>query len=89
MLRDLRSAPEGLSTREAQRRLLQYGPNSLQRRRKRRWPGELARQFTDPLALLLWLAAGLLLIVGSNVVAPTVQPFPAMEPFDSLAGACG
>jgi calcium-translocating P-type ATPase len=72
LLRDLRSAPEGLSTREAQRRLLQYGPNTLQRRHKRRWPGELARQFTHPLALLLWLAAGLLLIVGSNVVAAAV-----------------
>jgi calcium-translocating P-type ATPase len=72
LLRDLRSAPEGLSTREAQRRLLQHGPNTLQRRHKRRWPGELARQFTHPLALLLWLAAGLLLIVGSNVVAAAV-----------------
>ena len=72
LLRDLRSAPEGLSTREAQRRLLQYGPNTLRRRRKRRWPAELGRQLTHPLALLLWLAAGLLLIVGSNVVAAAV-----------------
>jgi magnesium-transporting ATPase (P-type) len=72
VLRDLRSGPEGLTTREAQRRLLQYGPNSLQRRHKRRWPAELARQFTHPLALLLWLAAGLLLIVGSNIVAAAV-----------------
>lgn len=72
LLRDLRSAPEGLSTREAARRLLQYGPNTLRRQSKRRWPGELARQFTHPLALLLWLAAGLLLIVGSNVVAAAV-----------------
>ena len=72
LLRDLRSTPEGLSTREADRRLLQYGPNTLRRRRQRRWPAELARQFTHPLALLLWLAAGLLLIVGSNVVAAAV-----------------
>jgi calcium-translocating P-type ATPase len=72
LLRDLRSKPEGLSTREAQRRLLQYGPNTLQRQRKRRWPADLARQLTHPLALLLWLAAGLLLIVGSNVVAAAV-----------------
>ena len=73
LLRDLRSGPDGLSTREAERRLLQYGPNSLRRRGKRRWPAELARQFTHPLALLLWLAAGLLLIVGSNVVAAAVM----------------
>jgi calcium-translocating P-type ATPase len=72
LLRDLRTGPQGLTTREAQRRLLQYGPNSLQRRHERRWPGELARQFTHPLALLLWLAAGLLLLVGSNVVAAAV-----------------
>lgn len=72
LLRDLRSTPEGLSTREAERRLLQYGPNALRARRGRRWPAELARQFTHPLALLLWLAAGLLLIVGSNVVAAAV-----------------
>jgi magnesium-transporting ATPase (P-type) len=72
LLRDLRSGPEGLSTREAERRLLQFGPNTLRRQRKRRWPAELARQFTHPLALLLWLAAGLLLIVGSNVVAAAV-----------------
>lgn len=32
----------------------------------------MARQFTHPLALLLWLAAGLLLIVGSHVVATAV-----------------
>jgi magnesium-transporting ATPase (P-type) len=67
LLRDLRTGREGLSGTEAQRRLLQYSPNALQRRGGRRWPAELARQFTHPLALLLWLAAGLLLIVGSKV----------------------
>ncbi len=72
LLRDLRTGRDGLSSTEAQRRLLQYGPNALQRRGGRRWPAELARQFTHPLALLLWLAAGLLLIVGSNVVAAAV-----------------
>lgn len=72
LLRDLRSAREGLTTREAERRLLQYGPNTLRHERGRRWPVELARQFTHPLALLLWLAAGLLLLVGSHVVATAV-----------------
>ncbi|MBS4729288.1 cation-transporting P-type ATPase [Mycobacterium sp. SM1] len=72
LLRDLRTGREGLTSAEAARRLLQYGPNALQRRGGRRWPAELARQFTHPLALLLWLAAGLLLIVGSNVVAAAV-----------------
>jgi calcium-translocating P-type ATPase len=72
LLRDLKTDDTGLSSTEAQRRLLQYGPNMLQRRGGRQWPKELARQFTHPLALLLWLAAGLLLIVGSNVVAAAV-----------------
>jgi calcium-translocating P-type ATPase len=72
LLRDLHSSGEGLSGSEAARRLLQYGPNELLRRGGRQWPAALARQFTHPLALLLWLAAGLLLIVGSNVVAAAV-----------------
>jgi calcium-translocating P-type ATPase len=72
LLRDLRSSREGLSTREAQRRLAQHGPNELRHRGGWRWPGELARQLTHPLALLLWLAAGLSLAVGSQTVAIAV-----------------
>ncbi|MDF3288703.1 cation-translocating P-type ATPase [Streptomyces silvisoli] len=72
LLRDLSSSSAGLSSIEAQRRLSQYGPNALRRRRGVRWPVELARQFTHPLALLLWLAAALLVIVGSLVVAAAV-----------------
>ena len=37
-----------------------------------RWPRELARQLTHPLALLLWLAAGLSLAVGNRTVAVAV-----------------
>ena len=72
LLRDLRSDRKGLSGREAARRLLQYGPNVLQRRAGPQWPKALVRQLTHPLALLLWLAAGLLVIVGSHVVATAV-----------------
>ena len=57
LLRDLRSSPSGLSDREAARRLEVSGPNELARRGGRRWPGELVRQFTHPLALLLAGAA--------------------------------
>jgi hypothetical protein len=46
-----------LSAREAARRLEVFGPNELSRRGGRRWPGELARQFTQPLAVLLAVAA--------------------------------
>jgi calcium-translocating P-type ATPase len=72
LLRDLRSSRGGLSAREAQRRLAQYGPNELRRRGGVRWPGELARQLTHPLALLLWLAAGLSFAVGSQTVGIAV-----------------
>ncbi|WP_308166563.1 cation-translocating P-type ATPase [Nocardia albiluteola] len=72
LLRDLHSGRSGLTSTEAGRRLLQYGPNALRKRGGRQWPAELGRQFTHPLALLLWLAAGLLLVVGSHVVAAAV-----------------
>jgi len=65
LFRDLRSSPDGLSAREAARRLEVYGPNELARRGGRRWPGELARQFTHPLALLLMLAAVLAWVAGT------------------------
>ena len=63
---------EGLSSREAERRLLHYGPNRLERRRGRRWPKQLARQFTHPLALLLWGAAALAVAAGITPVAIAV-----------------
>ncbi len=72
LMRDLRSSRSGLSTREAERRLIQYGPNELRRRGGTRWPGELARQLTHPLALLLWLAAALSFAVGSQTIAIAV-----------------
>jgi calcium-translocating P-type ATPase len=72
LARDLRTSLDGLSTREAERRLLSYGPNRLERRGGRRWPKQLARQFTHPLALLLWGAAVLAAIAGITAVAIAV-----------------
>ena len=72
LLRDLRTSEQGLSSREAERRLAQYGPNVLARCGRVRWPGEIARQLTHPLALLLWLAAVLSFAVGSIVVGLAV-----------------
>jgi calcium-translocating P-type ATPase len=72
LMRDLRASPVGLSAAEARRRLIQYGPNELRRRGGRKWPGELARQLTHPLALLLWLAAALSFAVGSQTIAIAV-----------------
>lgn len=67
LFRDLRSRREGLPEREAARRLVAYGPNELTRRGGTSWPRELLRQFTHPLALLLFLAAALA-FAGSTVV---------------------
>jgi calcium-translocating P-type ATPase len=72
LARDLRSSLEGLSSREAERRLLSHGPNQLERRRGRSWPRELARQVSHPLALLLWGAAALAAIAGITPVAIAV-----------------
>ena len=72
LLRDLRAQPDGLSSREAERRLVAYGPNELRRRAGRRWPRELLKQFTHPLALLLWLAAALALVAGTPVLAGAI-----------------
>ena len=72
LLRDLRTTAQGLSSREAARRLVQFGPNALRRRGGVLWPREIARQLTHPLALLLWVAALLSFAVGSRTVGIAV-----------------
>jgi calcium-translocating P-type ATPase len=69
---DLGSSPEGLSAREAARRLIVHGPNVLVRRGGRRWPAELGRQFTHPLALLLAAAAVLAGVTGTPNLAAAI-----------------
>ena len=99
LLLSLRTHREGLSSHEAQRRLAQYGPNELQRRGGAKWPRELERQLTHPLALLLWVAALLSFIVGSitvcvavvlvivlNAVVAFVQERHAEKSVEALAG---
>ena len=70
--RDLRSGPGGLTSREAERRLVAYGPNELLRRGGTSWPRELAKQFLHPLALLLWLAAALAFVGGAPVLGVAI-----------------
>ncbi|GLY06454.1 cation-transporting P-type ATPase [Actinoplanes sp. NBRC 101535] len=57
LFRYLRSTPTGLRSREAARRLTVHGPNELSRRTVRHWPRQLLTQFTQPLAVLLVVAA--------------------------------
>jgi calcium-translocating P-type ATPase len=69
LLQQLGTRRQGLDEREAARRLLTYGRNELERRRRRSRSRELLRQLTHPLALLLWLATGLAAVSGSTAVA--------------------
>jgi calcium-translocating P-type ATPase len=64
--------PAGLSAREARRRLEQHGPNLIERRRGPSRVRDLARQFTHPLALLLWVAAGLAAATGIPALAAAI-----------------
>lgn len=66
LMRDLRTGPDGLASREAARRLDLYGPNELPLRPGRSWWSALGRQFTHPLALLLWVAAALAAGTGAT-----------------------
>ncbi|MCC6831807.1 MAG: cation-transporting P-type ATPase [Thermoleophilia bacterium] len=72
LLRDLRSTPDGLTAREAARRLVSYGPNTLVRRGGPGWPGLLAAQLLHPLAGLLWVAAVLAVASGSPVLGAAI-----------------
>src|SRR5271154_669480 len=65
LFRDLRTSASGLSGREAQRRLLVYGPNELPHPSGRQWPGQLLKQVTHPLALVLVVAAVLAWLTGT------------------------
>jgi calcium-translocating P-type ATPase len=66
LLQHLGTRRSGLSGREAARRLEQHGPNEITRRERRSHLRELSRQFTHPLAVLLWAAAALA-VVGDIV----------------------
>jgi calcium-translocating P-type ATPase len=67
LLRDLGTGVDGLEPREAARRLIVHGANSLPRLRGRSWAVDLAREFVHPIALPLWAAAGLALLAGQPV----------------------
>jgi len=69
LLTHLGTKAQGLTAREAQRRLDQFGPNEITRTQKSSRLAELARQLAHPLALLLWTAAALSLASGDRVLA--------------------
>lgn len=59
VLLSLRTSPAGLGAAEAQRRLLEYGPNRLREARRRPLLLRLLKEFSHFFAVVLWLAAGL------------------------------
>jgi calcium-translocating P-type ATPase len=69
LLQHLGSRRDGLDSREAERRLRQYGPNEIRRHQRANPLRQLGRQFTHPLALLLWAASGLAWVAGILPVA--------------------
>ena len=79
LYRDLRTSASGLSGREAQRRLLVYGPNELPQPAGRQWPGQLLKQVTHPLALVLVVAAVLAWLTGTPVLAAAIVAVIALN----------
>lgn len=79
LLRDLKTSTNGLSRREVERRLVVNGRNELTRRRGRRWPRQVAAQVAHPLALLLWVAAGLAFLAGTPVLGVAILAVIALN----------
>ncbi|WP_406080047.1 cation-transporting P-type ATPase [Streptomyces zaomyceticus] len=66
--RELATGPDGLSAREAARRLAVHGPNEVRRRVRSSFVRELVGQLVHPLALLLWAAAALAFVADLAVL---------------------
>ena len=99
LFRDLRASPTGLSSREAARRLVVFGPNELSRRDVHRLWRELGRQFTHPLALVLWaasvlawlggivqVAVAIVIVIFLNAAFAFIQEVQAERAVEALAG---
>lgn len=66
--RELGTGPDGLSAREAARRLAVHGPNEVRRKVRTSLAGDLLAQLVHPLALLLWAAAALAFVADLGVL---------------------
>ncbi|MET9923017.1 cation-transporting P-type ATPase [Streptomyces sp. NPDC006435] len=66
--RELATGPDGLSAREAARRLAVHGPNEVRRKVHTSFSQELVGQLVHPLALLLWAAAVLAFVADLAVL---------------------
>jgi magnesium-transporting ATPase (P-type) len=61
---ELRSSPDGLSTKEAKRRLEEYGPNQIDEIKKKPIIYKFFVNLYQLLALLLWAASVLAFLIG-------------------------
>jgi Mg2+-importing ATPase len=68
----LRSRPEGLGSADAADRLERFGPNTLRRRRRAGALSLLARQFANPIIVILAFASVLALFLGDLVDAAII-----------------
>ncbi len=68
-LNELKVGEQGLSSEEAQRRLVQYGSNELKKEKGRSPIKLFLSQFTDVLMIILLIATGLSLVVGETIDA--------------------
>ncbi|MFF1511246.1 HAD-IC family P-type ATPase [Streptomyces sp. NPDC058326] len=66
--RELATGADGLSSREAARRLAVHGPNEVRRTSRSSFARELTGQLIHPLALLLWAAATLAFVADLAVL---------------------
>ncbi|MGN6609675.1 MAG: HAD-IC family P-type ATPase [Jatrophihabitans sp.] len=69
LLTRLNTRADGLASREAARRLAVHGPNTLPRPKRPSVVRAVVAQLAHPLALLLWVAAGLALLTDSRQLA--------------------
>ncbi|MDP6716836.1 MAG: HAD-IC family P-type ATPase, partial [SAR202 cluster bacterium] len=63
---------DGVTKAQAEPRLAEFGPNTLQTIQQVRWHTVLARQYINALILILFLAAGISLAVGEATDAITI-----------------
>lgn len=97
IVKELRSSPEGLSSQEAARRLLEYGPNELELRRKKPPFVMFLEQFKDFMIIVLIAAAivsgligeasdtiAIMVIVTLNAIIGFVQEYRAEQAMEAL-----
>ncbi|MFM9373593.1 cation-translocating P-type ATPase [Streptomyces sp. Da 82-17] len=77
--RELATGPDGLSAREAARRLAVHGPNEVRSKRRTSLLRELTGQLVHPLALLLWAAAALAFVADLAVLGWTIAAVIAVN----------